>query len=119
MNELDLGRSLGVFGRIRHPVAVFRYAARVLVDQLIEAYGGDVDGFLQKGARLGAEQFGHGDSSLKLFPFPRVPIVLLLWKEDEEFPARADILFDSTCSIHLPTDIIWSTAMMTILVILK
>ena len=60
----------------------------------------------------------HGDASVKIFPFPRVPVVLLIWKHDEEFPARADILFDSTCSEHLPTDIIWSTAIMSILVML-
>jgi hypothetical protein len=60
----------------------------------------------------------YGDTSVRLFPFPRVPVVLIIWKQDKEFPARADILLDSTCSEHLPTDIIWSTAMMSILTML-
>jgi len=89
------------------------------LDKLAEKYGSDVEGFLRRGAIIGAERMDYGDSSLRLFPFPRVPMVLVLWKEDEEFSARADILFDSTCSLQLPTDIIWSTAMMTVLVMLK
>ncbi len=89
------------------------------LNKLAEKYDGDVDGFLERGVMIGAKQMNYGDSALKLSPFPRVPIVIILWEGDEEFPARADILFDSTCSVHLPTDIIWSTAMMTILVMLK
>jgi len=99
---------------------IFTHGSHTLpLERVIVRYGDDVGGFLQKGLALGGERLNYGDRSLKLFPFPRVPVVLVLWKGDEEFPARADILFDSTCSFHLPTDIIWSTAMMTILVMLR
>jgi hypothetical protein len=89
------------------------------LEEIAEKYGSDIKGFFQRGTLIGAEPMNYGDSSLRLFPFPRVPMVLILWKEDEEFPARADILFDATCSLQLPTDIIWSTAMMTVLAILR
>lgn len=96
---------------------IFASGSHVLpLDKLIERYGNDIDGFVRKGITLGGERLDYGDASLKLTPLPRVPLTLILWKADEEFPARADILFDSTCSSHLPTDIIWSTAMMSILV---
>jgi len=99
---------------------IFAQGAHVLpLDKMVERYGSNLDGFLQGGIMLGGEQLNYGDSSIMLFPFPRVPIVLLMWKDDEEFPARSDVLFDSTCSVHLPTDIAWSTAMMSILVMLK
>jgi len=88
------------------------------LDKLVERYGKDIDGFLKRGNALGGERMEYRDASVRLLPFPRVPVVLILWKADDEFPARADILFDSTVSLHLPTDIIWSTAMMTILAIL-
>ena len=84
--------------------------------QIAEKYGRDVMGFLERGRELGGELLAHGDASVRLFAFPRVPVVLLLWAHDEEFPARADLLFDSTCSLHLPTDILWSVAMASILV---
>jgi hypothetical protein len=70
--------------------------------------------FLSTGKSLGGSQRDYGDISLKLFPFPRVPVVLILWSGDEEFPPKSSLLFDSSCVSHLPTDILWSTAMMTV-----
>jgi len=45
-----------------------------------------------------------------------VPVTIILWVEDDEFPARADMFFDATCEQHLPTDVIWSTAMTSVLI---
>ena len=39
---------------------------------------------------------------------PRVPMLAQLWERDEEFPARASFLFDSTAGDHLMVDAIWS-----------
>ncbi len=47
-----------------------------------------------------------------------MPVTLILWLGDEEFPPRADLLLDSSCEIHLPLDIIWSVAMLTVLMML-
>jgi hypothetical protein len=49
---------------------------------------------------------------------PRIPVTLILWLSDKEFPAQADFLFNSTCEIQLPLDILWSIAMMSVLVML-
>lgn len=82
------------------------------------SYENDPQGFLHRGLEMGGEPLDFGDASFRLPAFPRVPVVLILWKRDEEFAARADLLFDSTCAIHLPIDILWSTAMMSVLVML-
>jgi hypothetical protein len=79
-------------------------------------YGKNKEGFLRKGASLVGELMKQGDASLRLFPLPRIPVVLTLWLEDEEFSARADLLFDSTCNLQSPLDIVWSVAMMSVLV---
>jgi len=55
---------------------------------------------------------------LKLLPMPRVPVILILWLEDEEFPSRAELLLDSTCELQIPLDIIWSISMLSVLVML-
>jgi len=91
---------------------------RLPLDTTAKKYGKDKEGFIEKGKSLGGmiEQFG--DVSIRLHPLPRIPVILALWLEDEEFPARADLLFDSTCEIHLPTDIIWSIAMISVLIFL-
>ncbi|MFC1865516.1 DUF3786 domain-containing protein [Chloroflexota bacterium] len=98
---------------------IFTQGSHVLpMNSLVEMYGNDIERFVKRGVSLGGKQMNHGDTSIRVFPFPRVPVVLLIWKDNKEFPARANILFDSTCSKHLPPDIIWSTAMMSILVML-
>ena len=43
-----------------------------------------------------------------------VPVTLIIWSGDEEFPSTASLLFDSTCVSHLPPDMIWSTSMMAV-----
>jgi Domain of unknown function (DUF3786) len=98
---------------------IFTKGSHVLpLEPLAGKYGKDREGFIGKGLSLGGELVNLGDAALRLFPLPRVPVVLSLWLEDEEFPARADLLFDSTCDLQLPTDIIWSVAMMSALVML-
>ena len=95
---------------------IYQRGTHVLpLDRIAERYGGDVPGFLARGRELGGEQTKYGDASLRFFPFPRVPVVLLLWKKDPEFAARAGLLFDSSARFHLPADVIWSTAMMSLL----
>ena len=99
---------------------IFEKGSHILpLDKLGQKYGNDVKGFIRRAITFGGEQLDYGDASVRLFPFPKVPVVLLIWGNDEEFPSRTDILFDSTCSQHLPTDIIWSTAMMSILVMVS
>jgi len=98
---------------------IFDRGSHVLpLDKILERYSHDVNEFIRRGIKLGGEQLDHGDASIRLFPFSRVPVVFIIWNEDGEFPARADILFDSTCTHHLSTDMIWATAMMSILVLL-
>ncbi len=98
---------------------IFTRGSHVLpLDRLARKFGKDKEGFLMKGTSLGGEPLKYGDASVRLYPFPRVPAILTLWLEDEEFPARADLMFDSTCTMQLATDIIWSIAMMCVLVML-
>jgi hypothetical protein len=88
------------------------------LDRITDKYGNNTGGFLKRGIEIGSEVLDFGDASLRLFPLPRVPITIIIWKGDEEFSPRSDLLLDATCEIHLPVDIIWSTAMMSVLVML-
>jgi hypothetical protein len=96
---------------------IFTKGSHVLpYNTVAQKYGKNKKGFVDRGRSLGGEIMNYGDAALQLFPLPSVPVVLILWLEDEEFPARVDLLFDSTCGLQLPTDIIWSIAMMSLLV---
>jgi hypothetical protein len=81
-------------------------------------YEKDKNGIIEKGITLGGQINQYGDASIRLYPLPRIPVIFALWLDDEEFPARADLLFDSTCEMQLPTDIIWSIAMVSVLALL-
>jgi hypothetical protein len=88
------------------------------LEKIAGTYGADKEAFIKRGAEMCAAVSTYGDASLQLLPMPRIPVILILWLDDEEFPARADLLFDSTCELHLPLDILWSIAMFSLLVML-
>ncbi|MEW6116191.1 MAG: DUF3786 domain-containing protein [Nitrospirota bacterium] len=117
-------KDIALSGKLVAPVNLtggqlfFRGSHVLPLDKVAEKYRNDREGFLKKGAHFDGIQAGYGDASFTLFPVPRVPVTVILWLADEEFPPRVDILFDSTCELQLPLDIIWSIAMMSLLVLL-
>jgi hypothetical protein len=117
-------KDIALTGKLVKPVNIkggdmfFRGSHVVPLDTLSKKYGSDKTAFLGKGKELCAEVLGFGDASLKLLPMPRIPVTLILWFADEEFPPRADLLLDGSCEIQLPIDIIWSIAMISVLVML-
>jgi hypothetical protein len=88
------------------------------LDAIANKYGKDKEGFIQRGVMFDGKIVKTGDVALRFSPLPRIPVTLALWLEDDEFPARADLLFDSTCELQIPLDIIWSVAMMSVLIML-
>jgi len=83
--------------------------------KLASKYGNDKEGFVMKGKEFDAEELDYGDASIRLFAFPRVPVVFILWVGDEEFPHQVNLLFDSSCDEHTPIDVTWSISMMSTL----
>ena len=60
----------------------------------------------------GARPSDHGDSSVVVPALPLVPVALILWKGDEEFPPEGTILFDrSVPQILSAEDIAWLSGM--------
>jgi len=88
------------------------------LDKIIRRFENDFDGLINTGRSLCGSQAEYGDVSLRLLPFPRLPVYIILWAGDEEFPSKGSLLFDSTCTAIAATDILWSTAMMAIEMIL-
>ena len=84
------------------------------LDKIADLFNNDKEAFLKKGRKLGGSEIEYGDMSIRLFPFPRIPVVLIVWSGDDEFPPRSSLLFDSSCTFHIPIDILWSTAMLTV-----
>jgi hypothetical protein len=119
---LSVAKDVAPTGRLVNPVNMrsgqlfFRGSHVLPLDKVAEKYGNDREGFLKRGEDLGGERLGYGDASVKVLPLPRVAVILILWAADDEFPARFDLLFDSSCEIQLPIDVIWFAAMLSTLV---
>ena len=58
-------------------------------------FGRDLPGFFQVGALLGAEKLNSGDAALAFQVFPKLPVEVILWEADEEFPAQVSFTVPS------------------------
>ncbi len=99
---------------------MFAKGSHVLpLDKLASRFGSEPDSLPRAGQLLAGERMDLGDAALRLWPFPRLPVVMVLWARDEEFPAQVSLLLDSSAKLHLPVDILWSTAMFSLEILLR
>lgn len=82
----------------------FRGPHDLPLQPLEQAFGADPQRLVQSAQSLNARPCSFGDASVEIFLFARVPVTFIVWAGDEEFPARASILFDATASVQLPLD---------------
>lgn len=83
-----------------HHYAPFQKEA---LEPLARAYGCCPDKLVEAGLRLGGEQAFWGDGSFILPVFPYVYIGVVLWRGDDEFPPRANMIFEGNCPAYLDT----------------
>ncbi|GAB4341727.1 MAG: hypothetical protein Kow0099_18660 [Candidatus Abyssubacteria bacterium] len=76
--------------------------------KIARRFGADAAAFLEKGRLLGGIPLEYGDATLEFLVLPRIQIAYVLWVADEEFPARAQILFDATADRHFALDVLWA-----------
>lgn len=83
-------------GRFYEPVV-----RRSVEDPLAERFGSDAGAFLAACAASGGRPEPLGDAACSFELFPLVRAAFILWRGDEEFDARAQVLFDSGATHHL------------------
>lgn len=71
---------------------------------ILKCFGEKPEWLLEIGKKLGGEQAGYGDLSVKIEPLPLVRIFILLWRGDDEVPPGGNILFDNNISDYLSTE---------------
>jgi hypothetical protein len=97
------------------PGASFYYSAFVkrALDPLKEVFGQNVAGLMRAGEVLGGQIIETGDAGFEFRLFPHVPVRLILWAGDDEFPSEAGIVFDVNIKeILSPEDIAWLAGML-------
>jgi len=73
--------------------------------ELVKVFKNDLEMVRCVAKRLGGHKESFGDLSFSFRVLPRVSLMLVYWRGDEEFSPSAKILFDSSVSHHLPTDV--------------
>ena len=105
--EIPLADRLVAGSSLKGGKCFFQGAHGFPLEPLVEQYGRDLEGFLDRGLSLGGQQERYGDVSLRFAALPRVPVFMVLWGGDEEFPPRLSVLFDASIDQHLPLDAIY------------
>ncbi|EGW40800.1 DUF3786 domain-containing protein [Desulfosporosinus sp. OT] len=82
------------------------YAAFKLeaMEPLAKRFGSSPAEFELACQKLGGKKLAMGDRAFAIPVFPKLQLAFILWLADEEWPARANILFDATASMHLNTE---------------
>jgi hypothetical protein len=95
--------------------ASFYFSAFVkrAIDPLKKTFGANIQGLVKAAEKLGGQAIPAGDAGFEFRLLPRIPVQLILWEGDEEFPAEANILFDETIGdILSPEDVAWLAGML-------
>jgi len=74
------------------------------IKPLLDHFGKEPHRLIDVAGKLGGDKADYGDVAVTINAFSRVPIILVLWQGDEEFPPGGNIMFDSTISEYLSTD---------------
>jgi hypothetical protein len=81
----------------------FRTFSKRAIEPLVEHFGEQPHLLIDIADKLGAHAVAYGDVAVAVNAFNRVPITIVLWRGDEEFPPQGDILFDAAISDYLST----------------
>ncbi len=77
------------------------------IDPIIRKYGSHPEGLLTALERLPVKRVDQGDVGIVLEAFAGVPVLITLWRSDEEFGPEANMLFDkSIAQIFCTEDIV-------------
>jgi len=85
----------------------FKGPHRLPVDILAERFGQDLPGFQRVARFLAGTPLEMADAAYTFLPLPRLPVSILLWLGDEEFPPQCTVLFDRSIEAYLSASGIW------------
>ena len=91
----------------------FRGSHTLPLAAISRKYASDRELFLGAGRAMGGNPFKGGDAAFSFNFFPRVAMAFVLWMEDDEFPARATLLFDANADRHMALDVVWAVALLS------
>lgn len=73
-------------------------------NKLAGVFGNDIEAFAKAAHGTGGKSLVVGDAAYQFQALPRVPVAVVCWLGDEDFPTSYRVLFDKSIDHHLPTD---------------
>jgi hypothetical protein len=98
-----LSGSLIAFQELPEGASYQRTFSKRSIEPLVKYFSPEPERLIELAKSLGGQKVDYGDAAVKVNGFKMVPVTLVLWRGDEEFPPRGNILFDSTISGYLST----------------
>jgi hypothetical protein len=74
------------------------------IQPVLNSFKDEPEKLPETAAVLGGRKTDYGDIAVTIEGFPKVPLTIVLWRGDKEFPPEGNILFDSTIADYLPTE---------------
>jgi len=71
---------------------------------LLTNFGSEPELLLNVSEKLGGRRADYGDVAVTISAFSRVPITIIIWRGDEEFAPRGNVVFDASIVDYLPTE---------------
>ena len=97
----------------------FRGPHQMPTDQLAEAFGEHPEKLYRAAESFNAVKRDYGDTSVEILILPRLPVTIVIWSGDDEFEARASILFDQTADEQLALDALGAAVNFTVSSLIK
>jgi hypothetical protein len=97
------GKSI-TYKELPEGISYYRTYFKRAVEPVLNNFKDDPQKLVEVSQSLGGVKSGYGDTAVTINAFPRVPLTIVLWRGDTEFPPDGNIMFDSTIQEYLPTE---------------
>ena len=88
----------------------FRGPHLIPTDLISKQFGNDLQKFQLRCAQLGGAPIDMADAAFCFSITADIPVAVLYWTGDEDFPPEAKILYDRSIAQQLSLDIVWALA---------
>ncbi len=88
----------------------FRGPHLIPTDLISNKFGNDLQNFKNRCVELGGKPIDMADAAYSFYITADIPVAVLFWTGDEDFPAEAKILYDRSIADQLSLDIVWALA---------
>lgn len=88
----------------------FSVSHEIPTSLISDKYNNDIDGFKRRCEKLQGIPLDMADASYRFNITPRIPVAVLFWYGDEDFPSESKMLFDKSIAGLLAPDVVLALA---------